>query len=312
MMMMKLVMGSMLFGQAAAQDQVKPPVLDETHIEAATLQDLQPVVIVTNEQAQEAWREQIAMIDNVDALLLGLERSGGQLQTLQAQIRYTKFFPFEGDQQTRSGTLYYVVEGEGEDSRRKFAVHFTELEFDDRIEKGEDRSYVFDGQWLVEKLHKEKQLFKRQVVPPGQQFDPLRLGEGPFPIPIGQSRDEILERFDATLLATDEGLEEFLEDQAVIDWLKSEHHPTFQLLLTPREEFAAELDLAEIRIWYRKADLLPRAAWTRAVNGNESTIQLINQVDNSEVPSEMLDTRVPPNGWDVEITGWRGDAGGTP
>ncbi len=273
-------------------------------------------LILTAEQAHALAEQDGGPIETTDDLLLALERSGEDLRTFQAKIIYTKLFPFEGDEQTRVGTLYYVVEparetgivGEEIEVRRKFAVHFDVLHFDGRIERGEDRSYVFDGQWLVEKLHKERQLFKRRVVPPGERFDPLRLGEGPFPIPIGQKREEILERFEAELLATDAGIEDFDDD--VKEWLTDAHYPTYQLRLTPREEFAPELDLAEIRIWYRKDGLLPRAAWTRAVNGNESTIQLWQQRANEDVPGAVLSTEVPSVGWDVEITDWRGSVDG--
>ncbi len=284
---------------------------------------IRPALILTPAQAQDvAELRQNAAIETTDELLLALERSGEDLRTFQAKIIYTKLFPFEGDEQERTGRLYYVVEqaaldadsdgGDeaGQEPRRTFAVHFDTLRFDDRIERGEDRSFVFDGQWLVEKLHKERQMFRRQVVPPGERFDPLRLGEGPFPIPIGQKREQILERFEAELLATDAGIE--MLDSDVADWLTSEHYPTYQLRLTPRAEFADELDLAEIRIWYLKRDLLPRAAWTRAVNGNESTIQLLGQIKNGEVAAEMMDTSVPRTGWDVETTEWRGSLGGTP
>ena len=60
--------------------------------------------------------------------------------------------------------------------------------------------YAFDGQWVVEKTPADKQFTKRQVVPPGEDFDPLRIGEGPFPVPVGQRKADILDRFDAEIL----------------------------------------------------------------------------------------------------------------
>lgn len=292
-----IVAGTAFFDPPGADDAGTPPAG-----EAAPM--------LTPEAARQAAalesREPIA---DVDGLLDALERTGKDLRSFSAQIRYTKFFPFEGDEQIREGTLDYLAMPEtrpGEGARRKFAVHFDTLQFDGRIERGEDRSYIFDGQWLVEKLHKEKQFFKRQVVPPGERFDPLRLGEGPFPVPIGQSRGEILERFDAELLDSAAGTEVLNPD--VRKWLIESAVETYQLRLTPKEAYAGELDLSEIRLWYRRSDLLPRAAWTRSVNENESTVQLIAHEVNVPIPSERLDTTVPDRGWVVEVTEWRGGA----
>lgn len=274
---------------------------------------VRPTLILTPEMAREATApESRGEISTVDELLTELERTGKDLRSFSAQIRYTKFFPFEGDEQIREGSLDYLALPEmrpGEGARRKFAVHFDTLQFDGRIERGEDRSYIFDGQWLVEKLHKEKQFFKRQVVPPGERFDPLRLGEGPFPVPIGQSRAEILERFEAKMLASDAGTEALRKD--VREWLLGGGVETYQLRLTPREGYADELDLSEIRLWYRRSDLLPRAAWTRSVNENESTIQLIAHRINAPIASERMDTSVPDRGWVVEVTEWRGSGAGS-
>ena len=40
------------------------------------------------------------------------------------------------------------------------------------------------GEWFVEKLGNDKQMFKRAIIAPGEKIDPLRIGEGPFPLPI--------------------------------------------------------------------------------------------------------------------------------
>jgi len=49
---------------------------------------------------------------------------------------------------------------------------------------------------------------KRQVVAPGESFDPLSI-DGPFPLPLGQKRETVLARFDVKLIEDDgEGMEE--------------------------------------------------------------------------------------------------------
>lgn len=245
----------------------------------------------------------------VDTLLTALETAGRDLRTLTADVRYTKSFALEGDEQTRLGVLTYIDEG-GDPPRRKFGVRWTELRVDDRRDTDYRHAYIFDGEWLVERLEREgqKQFIKRQVVKPGTSFDPLRLGEGPFPVPIGQSREDILARFEAWAPAVEEGL----TDETLLQVVRSK--PTRQLHLKPLADFEAEMNLAEIRIWYRDDTMLPVLAWTRTSEGNESTVLLMRVKTNVSLPGDVLDTTTPApgTGWDVEVSEYRGEAGGMP
>mgnify|MGYP001378220769 CR=1 FL=1 len=240
-------------------------------------------------------------IETVDDLLNALQRAGEQLETLKSEVYYTKLFVLEGDEQTRLGTLYFDS-SQGADKRR-FAVHWSELRVDGRRDTDYRHAYIFDGEWLVERLDKDKQFIKRQVVRPGERFDPLRLGEGPFPIPIGQSRDDILERFTATKPALEEGLPPDVPPQIVLN------APTHQLRLIPKERFREEIQLEEIRIWYREDRMLPVVAWTRSLEQNESTVILMGKPTRNEpIDASKLDTTTPSRGWDVQITTYRESA----
>ena len=46
---------------------------------------------------------------------------------------------------------------------------------------------------------------KRQVLKPGQKLNLLKLGEGPFPLPIGQSREDVLKMFDVKKVDAKQG-----------------------------------------------------------------------------------------------------------
>lgn len=262
-----------------------------------------------------------AEINTADDLLLALERTGEDLRTLQAGIRYTKVFALAGDEQIRTGKLYYrdegapgIVEpGQPGPAGRAFAVHFETLQLGRgegaRLDR-EERSYIFDGEWLVEKMPEARQMIKRQVVPPGQRFDPLRVGEGPFPIPIGQKRSEILERFEAELVDAADELE--LIDPTGALAARVARTPAYQVRLTPRSAYADELKLAEIRLWYRADTLLPFLAWTLTSAEDESIVELIGVKTNEFLPAGVMDTRSPDRGWDVEIREWRGSVEGSP
>lgn len=254
-------------------------------------------------QAQESG------FKDADALLTALETADASLTALSAEIRYDRTFAIQGDRQVRTGSLYFLSESGPEQVvpplvSRKFAIRFQRLAVGERVEK-ETKDYVFDGTWLVERLPQQKKLTKRQIVPDGQRFDPLRIGEGPMPIPIGQKREEILGRYDAELVPAIDALPgpENKELRAFVQG-------AYQLRLTPRPELIESDEFREIRLWYRRDKdgvLLPRMAKTLSRSGDESVVQLINVKINStrSWPGDLFDTATPERGWDVTVQPWR-------
>lgn len=257
-------------------------------------------------------------------LLAALETADRDLHTLSAEIRYTREFgSIEGNtQQEWTGVLHYNANltgdgptqgpgdgGQARPARRGFAVLFDESILDNRRRK-ERRDFVFDGEWLVERLHGERQMIRRRVVPPGQVADPLRIGEGPFPIPIGQKREDILARYTAELLPAAGGLDRSKPKEASIMKFTVGMD---QLRLVPRPERADEDDFEEIRLWYKRSEdgrLLPQLARTISDSGDESLVILRDVRVNEPLPEGAMDTAQPPAGWDVRIVPWERAAGG--
>lgn len=250
-------------------------------------------------------------ISSADDLLSELERADENLRTLKASIVYTKTFATAGDTQERLGTLYFVGRS-ATGADRKFGIHFDTLRVGSR-QFNEPQIYVFDGIWLLEKRPAEKTATKRQIVPAGQKFDPLRIGEGPLPIPIGQRKDDILARYTAELLPAPDGLDPKL-DAKLIEFVAN----AFQLRLVPRADRVDKDKFAEIRLWYRPGPdgkLLPRMARTRnsvaaedaaaGAEGDETLVRLINVELNVEIPADAADTTTPTSGWDVQIQEYR-------
>ncbi|VAX40011.1 hypothetical protein MNBD_PLANCTO03-1330 [hydrothermal vent metagenome] len=238
-------------------------------------------------------------IATADDLLRALETAGQDTRLLSATIRYVKEFAIQGDTQRRDGRLVFASDPglDGQPPTRRFGITFDRYEVGGRVE---DRDldyleqYIFDGEWLAEIRPLEKQFVRRQVVPPGQKWDPLRLGEGPFPIPIQQKREEILSRFEAELLDGQEGVVERR--------LMGVTGKCYQLKLTPRPD-AGESDLREIRVWYQKDTLLPRMAKTTTKADDTSLVLLKDLKLNAEakVSKTALSTDLPADrtGWDI-------------
>lgn len=245
-----------------------------------------------------------AGFESAGDLLDAIERGDAGIDALSAGIQYIKTFSLAGDRQERRGALYYRVrkrgspEGSGsnEPDERAFAIRFDELRTGDRIEPI-SKVYVFDGRYLVEKLPEQKLFTKRQIVPEGESFDPLRIGEGPFPVPIGQRRDDIEARYTTDMRPVDEQLPE-----AFARWAGD----AVQIRLVPREFWAPEDDFTEIRLWYRPDDegrLLPWVARTMNKAGDEAIVRLIGirLNDGARIPEDAFDTQPPDEGWDVQI-----------
>lgn len=261
----------------------------------------------------------IAGFTTADQLLADLETADADLRALQADIRYTRDFAIAGDTQVRTGTLWFqdVTESakveKGAARKRRFAIQFDKLSFGDR-EENQTQIYNFDGEWLVERFPGEKRMVKRQVVRPGESFDPLKIGEGPLPIPIGQKKDDILARYDATLLPPEDGFDEM--PAVRMKELTQMAEGCVQLMLTPRAERADTDDFKEIRLWYRRQPLangkegrlLPRIAKTENRAGDISVVQLLRVKTNDQVAidASKFDTTTPPTGWDVVVQPFRG------
>lgn len=254
-------------------------------------------------QANEPDAEAVPSFATVDELLAALETADAGLETLTARINYRKFFAIQSDEQERRGRLYFRTEpaAEGKAPRRQFAVTFDELIVGTRRERIEQH-YAFDGQWVVEKTPADKQFTKRQVVPPGESFDPLKIGEGPFPVPIGQKRAEILDRFDATLADPTEGL----DDQNLVMFVGL--FDLVQLHLKPKFGTAESEDFESIRIWYEPTGrMLPLIAKTVTPVGDESLVVLTEPAVNEAISEAVFATDVPPadEGWHVHISEFR-------
>lgn len=243
-------------------------------------------------------------IETADDLLRALETADAGLETLTADIRYTRDFGAieGGERQVWEGDLFFDASLEtAGPPRRGFAVVF-EKSFVNNQERNEERAFIFDGEWLVEKIPAEKQMIRRRVVPPGEVADPLKIGEGPFPIPIGQRREDILRRFTVELRPAAAGLEGEESDQRFVAG-------TYQLRLVPREGTDESREFREVLLWYRASDLMPRMARTVNADEGRTEVKLINHKQNQPIPGGVFDTAPPPRsaGWDVQTQEWRGE-----
>lgn len=252
-------------------------------------------------------------------LLAALEKADRDIRTFSSQIRYTRLFEIENDIQTRIGRLYFRTDPPADPTadqaaekptqrRRYVAVRFEQFIAGARSDK-QEKLWVFDGQWLVEKDPVEKQFMKRRMVRPGQVFDPLRVGEGPFFLPVGQRREDMELYFTAALRPSGEGLADEYDPQRdqLLKSLAGKLEGLIQLELTPRPNMQQVEDFSLIRIWYDPQTLLPRASLSVDQLGDIDVFELF-AIDINEAKSALpenvfsVDPPASSEGYHVEIT----------
>ncbi|MEM9082514.1 MAG: hypothetical protein AAGB34_02880, partial [Planctomycetota bacterium] len=181
---------------------------------------------------------------------------------------------------------------------RIFSIDFDSIIVDDE-QREEHQSFIFDGEFLVEKEIDEdgKRFVKRRVAAPGELIDPLKLGEeGMIPLPIGQRKDDILSRYRVELLDTEEGIS--TEDAPLLKLLGD----AYQLKLVPRDEFAENERFTQIRLWYEADNFYPMASVAKDRSGDEITVRLLGATINAPAQPDRVDTSIPREpGWEIRI-----------
>jgi hypothetical protein len=271
----------------------------------------------------------------VDALLDAIESADRGIHALEGELSYDVYDVALDDRQMRWGELRFVVADGGDEfqeddgaargrasrPRRVFRIDF--VGFWDGFRREEQRQqWGFDGRWLVQR-DEERRLFEaREMAPPGASIDPLRLGEGPLPIPIGQRKADILARYVVERRPVLESLEA-PEPGALLPDLAAGYRPNVtgevdatQLKLTPIERDPDGFD--EIRLWYAAGEggrMLPRLARAvRRTAGGEPTKVVFVQLVGVEVNPKGLDeggvvveqpTGSAAQEWSIKIEPWR-------
>ena len=133
--------------------------------------------------------------DNLEAVLDRLEEAGGKVHDLRTGLVFETFNTVLEDRITKTGELLYKKQ----QPNAMFLVRF------DRVSQGgvtsESREWhLFDGRWYTEARQTVRQVIKREIVREGKEINPFELGKGPFPLPFGQKKSEMLRLFDIALV----------------------------------------------------------------------------------------------------------------
>ena len=143
---------------------------------------------------QAASADAIATDASVDEILDRVDEQSVSLENYSARMRLDSRDALSEETERRFGQIYFEVVS----PKRRAAVVFQRTI--DPSGRGRERleHYVYADGVLSDYDHEAKRLTRRELLRPGETHDPLRLGEGPVPIPFGQRKADIEKSFVVT------------------------------------------------------------------------------------------------------------------
>lgn len=224
----------------------------------------------------------------VDEALDRLETAGERYTRITAAIEYQLYEPVFDTRETRTGQVFYQKDPAGEDPT-KFRIQFLTLrEGADAPTLRDETDYVFDGLHFISRKARIREFRRWQVARPGEA-DPtnaLELGRGPFPVPFGQRKADVLRLFEVSTTPPAEGADP--------------NAPASYLRLVPRPNQAEPMNIREIEMWIDRTGL-PRRIRTVDREGSQTTTVTFTEVrTNAEAQIEprTFDLPHPPPDWD--------------
>ncbi len=229
--------------------------------------------------------------EGIDDILLKAQIDGGRITTVSSSISIERIEPLFSKREVRTGTVLYERSGS---SPTRFAVLLEQRLVGRRLEE-KRKHIVFDGRWLSEIDHEKKQVLRWELC--GEDSDPTRLG-GRFPLPVGQSRDEVKKHFEV----------ELIEGDPEAGFLKpiTEDRDLQGMRLVPRGNTQVAQEFTRIDVWYDTDTWLPVGIETFDRTDNIRRVRLVDPVINpalDEAQRLRLQGAIPPGeGWSREET----------
>jgi hypothetical protein len=235
-----------------------------------------------------------AVAARIDAFLDELEKAGTTIESISGAIALEKYDALVEETERRYGRLVL----DRKDGRRRFTIRFDQfVDGSGRSDDAVDHWIYADG-WLVEQDHRNRSFTKRQIVPPGESFDPLALGEGPIPIPVGQKKAEVRARFEVAEC-------EIPQDIPMLGSMQN----VAGLRLVPKAGTAMAKETEAVLLFYDRTSLAPTGVVVREKSGNRTVARISSPVVNGAVKDEDRALLEIPNPdareWTIDIRPWK-------
>ena len=238
-----------------------------------------------------------------------MEEQGRTMKDFTASAAMEKFEALTDEREVRRGRVV-VLGPSGKD--REIGIVFDELIDSTGRGSTDARRFVFRGGWMSEFDPTKKQAIRRQLAPEGESFDPLRVGEGPFPVPLGQPKKDVVREFIVTMGTLPDA--PFFRSLAIVPpaagsvgaagvTVSATESPLVILRLVPRVGTKMARDTAAMTIILDRTSLIPRGVEVEAVNGDKTRVLLRDGRLNVGLDDAARAILSPPStdGWKIDI-----------
>jgi outer membrane lipoprotein-sorting protein len=226
-----------------------------------------------------ATSQPAGLTSSVDQILDALHDRGRDLADFSALVKLSDENNATGDATVSSGKLLFQSKPGG-DARIRIA--FDKKQLGDKIFE-QNHTYTLDGGWLVERDYDKRQEVRREVLKPGEKLDLFRLGKGPFPLPIGQKKEDVENIFDVVKVDAD----------------KDDPAGSVHLRLTPKAGTQYAHDFSSVDVW---VDLrLDMPVRIETLDANQTTVKTTDFSDvklNQGLSDKDFEEAPLPSGWD--------------
>lgn len=198
---------------------------------------------------------QLTKDSSIDQILDALDARGQGLTSFVATVKLTDTDAGLGDASSRTGKAWYQA---GDSPRMR--VTFDKREANGRA-VDEKVEYLLKGPDLIERTYRTKSQVTHHVLRPGEKLNLLKLGEGPFPLPIGQKKEDVHSMFEVKK----------------IDPAQSDPANTVHLQLIPKPSTRFERKFKTLDVWVDLKDNMPRRIET--LDRNETSVRTTDLTD---------------------------------
>jgi hypothetical protein len=237
-----------------------------------------PVINPTGQQAAAAGLNANSSLDQV---LDALHQRGVGLKDFSGDVVLADTDALTGDTQTFTGKVWYQEKAPGD---TRIRVRFDKKQIGKKVDEQAKLEYLLDKGWLIERDFKRKLQVDRQVLRPGEKVNLIKLGEGPFPLPIGQPKEEVLKLFEVKQVAP-----------AANDAQGTVH---VQLAPKPGTQFARKFSV--IDVWVDGQTHFPRKIKTMDANQTEIKTTDLTNIQVNQNLGDVQFTLEKVEGWTVK------------
>ena len=219
---------------------------------------------------------------DIDQILDALDARGKNLNDFTAKVSKTDTDSNTGDELKLSGTIR-MQRLPGDDARLR--VLFDRKQRNDKAPTADKQEYLLAKGMLIDRDYGQKIEIARQVLKPGQKMNLLKLGEGPFPLPLGQDKADVHKMFDVKK----------------IDPGKDDPPGMIHAQLKPKPDTQFAPKFATIDFWVDPATQMPVKIVTEDPNGTTTiTTELKEIAVNTGLKDDDFKLeRIDPNNWSI-------------